>query len=62
MRSKIRGGEYPPGSRLPTNQQLAEMYGVARQTIDTAKVVLRTEGLITDRTRAGTFVADPLPP
>lgn len=62
LRSKIYGGQYPPGSRLPTNQQLAEMYGVARQTIDTAKVVLRTAGLIIDRTKAGTFVADPLPP
>lgn len=62
LRSKIRGGEYPPGSRLPTNRQLAELYGVARQTIDTAKVVLRAEGLIVDRTKAGTFVVDPLPP
>jgi GntR family transcriptional regulator len=62
LRSKIRRGEYPAGSKLPTREQLCEMYGVSNQTVDTAKVVLRTEGLIADRTKAGTFVVDPLPP
>lgn len=62
LRSKIRRGVYPAGSKLPTREQLCELYGVSTQTIDSAKIVLRTEGLIVDRRRAGTFVVDPLPP
>lgn len=61
LRERIRGGAYPPGFRLPTRDQLCGMYGVSKQTIDSAKILLRGEGLIVDRTRAGTFVADPLP-
>ncbi len=62
LRSKIRRGQYPAGSRLPTKRDLSAEYSVSMQTIDSAKILLRIEGLIVDRTRAGTYVADPLPP
>ena len=62
LRFKIRQGQYPAGSRLPTREQLCELYGVSNQTVDSAKILLRAEGLIIDRRKAGTFVADPLPP
>jgi GntR family transcriptional regulator len=61
LRSKIRRGEYPAGSRLPTREQLCDLYGVSNQTVDSAKILLRAEGLIVDRRKAGTIVADPLP-
>lgn len=62
LRTKIRRGDYPAGSKLPTKRDLSAEYSVSMQTIDSAKILLRTEGLIVDRRRAGTFVVDPLPP
>jgi len=62
LRSKIRGGEYPPGTKLPTRDELCALYGVSKMTVDSAKILLRSEGLIVDRRRGGTVVADPLPP
>lgn len=62
LREGIVQGRFPPGSRLPTKERLCAQYAVAGQTVDKAKLVLRTEGLIIDRTKAGTFVVDPLPP
>lgn len=60
LRAKIRAGEYPPGSQLPTKRELCEIYDVSTQTIDTAMVLLRDGGWVTRR-GARVFVANPLP-
>jgi GntR family transcriptional regulator len=42
----IRDGTYPVGSRLPSEAELAENYGVAKMTVRRALDVLRERGLI----------------
>ncbi len=52
----IRSGEYPPGSRLPSERELAELYGVSRVTIREASIALEAKGLVDIRGGSGTFV------
>lgn len=56
LRARIVGGEYPPGSTLPTLGELEELYGASTGTIRAALAALRAEGLVDTRTRAGTIV------
>lgn len=58
VRAQITGGAYGPGDRLPTLPELCETYGVSETTVRNALSVLRTEGLIETRTRAGTTVRE----
>src|SRR5262245_58544687 len=58
LRQKITGGELPPGSRLPTEPELVERYGVARNTIRLAIGLLANEGMISTTPGRGTFVRD----
>lgn len=46
IRDRILLGEYPPGSQLPTEQQLCERYGVSRITVGRAMKDLEREGLV----------------
>ncbi|GAA2154573.1 GntR family transcriptional regulator [Kitasatospora kazusensis] len=56
MRQSIASGEWPPGSQLPTETDLAELYGVSRPTVRQAVAVLRSEGQLDVRQGRGTFV------
>ncbi|MCK9910722.1 GntR family transcriptional regulator, partial [Microbacteriaceae bacterium K1510] len=56
VRQKIRGGEWPLGSRLPTERQLAAMLGVNRSTVVTAYSELAADGLIEGKSGGGTRV------
>lgn len=58
--SRIRSLEFPPGSRLPAERQLAEGYGVSRITVRQALQALTREGLVRrERGRqGGTFVGE----
>jgi GntR family transcriptional regulator len=60
MRASIESLEHPPGSRLPPERVLAEMYGVSRITVRSALDALSREGLVRrGRGRGGgTFVQD----
>src|SRR3954453_22406231 len=49
LRAGIAGGTYPPGSRLPSESELAERYGASRGTIRQAFTVLAVDGLISSR-------------
>jgi GntR family transcriptional regulator len=55
--TRIESGALPPGTRLRSEQDLAEYYEVARGTIRRAMKVLRERGLIETRHGYGTFVA-----
>lgn len=57
LRAEITSGELPPGSRLPAEDELTEVYGVARVTIRRAVLELRREKLLTVTLGRGTFVA-----
>lgn len=52
----IRSGQYPVGSKLPTEMELCEMFGVGRHTAREAIRRLADLGLIERRRRAGTTV------
>jgi GntR family transcriptional regulator len=53
---RIETGELPPGERLPTEDQLAEQYGVHRLTARQAVVELRKAGLVETRHGSGSYV------
>ena len=44
LRQLIDDGEYPVGSRLPTERELAEQLGVSRPTVREALIALEVEG------------------
>lgn len=52
----IRRGEFPVGSTLPTEVQLAQLHNVSRQTIREAIDLLRQDGMLSTRKRVGTRV------
>ncbi len=58
LASEIRSGSLAPGSRLPTETQLADTYGVNRHTLRRALSELSRLGLVAASPRRGTFVTD----
>jgi DNA-binding GntR family transcriptional regulator len=58
LRDRIRNGELPAGRRLPSEKDLHDEFGLARETIRRALAVLRQEGLIEVRQGHGTYVVD----
>ena len=49
LKSAIKGGTYPPGSFLPTEQELETLYQVSRTTIRRAVKLLSDEGILSVR-------------
>lgn len=58
---RIARGQYGPGDKLPSAQQLADQHKVARATAVRAMDRLHTEGYVVARPGYGTFVVDKLP-
>jgi GntR family transcriptional regulator len=58
IRADIREGRYPPGTQLPTMQELRERFGVSDTTIRAALVQLRSEGLTVSYQGRGVFVRE----
>jgi GntR family transcriptional regulator len=56
LRRRIQSGEYPPGSRLPTFDELQRANGVSEIVIRNAVALLRHEGLVDTRRGGGTVV------
>lgn len=56
LRSRIEGGEFPPGEKLPPITELMDQYGVSRQSVRTAIGHLATAGLVRTAGRQGTIV------
>ena len=57
IRKKIEDGEYPLGSRLPSERVLAEKFYVNRMTIRRALAVLESQGMIKRRHGSGTYAS-----
>lgn len=53
----ITGGDYPPGSRIPSEAALAKRFGVTRMTVRHAVDGLISEGLVARRHGSGTYVS-----
>jgi DNA-binding FadR family transcriptional regulator len=60
LSQRIAGGEMPAGSRLPSEAQLVDEFGVSRTVVREAIARLRSDGLVTTRAGLGAFVADSL--
>ncbi|WP_121067950.1 phosphonate metabolism transcriptional regulator PhnF [Chachezhania antarctica] len=57
LTADIAEGRHAPGSKLPTEAQLAARFGVNRHTVRRAMAELAEEGLVHARRGAGVFVA-----
>ncbi|WP_448614057.1 GntR family transcriptional regulator [Modestobacter sp. URMC 112] len=56
LRQRIVEGQWEPGHRLPSEQELAAEYGVSRPTVRSAVARLVDSGMLRVRHGAGTFV------
>jgi GntR family phosphonate transport system transcriptional regulator len=55
---RIKEGEMPPGSKLPTEQELAGIFGVNRHTVRRALTLLAEKDLIRTEQGSGSFVRE----
>lgn len=56
IRALIDRGEYPAGSRLPTERELAAKLGVSRPTVREALIALEVDGRVKIRVGSGIYV------
>ena len=54
----IDNGTLKPGSRIPSENELCAKFGLSRQTVRHAILMLAEEGLLESRRGSGTYVAD----
>ena len=59
LRALIGSGEYPPGSRLPAERELAKLLGVSRASVREAMIALEVVGLVEVRVGNGVLVCEP---
>lgn len=57
----IESGDYPVGSRLPAERQLAEELNVSRPTIREAVIALEARGYVSVKTGSGVYVLERVP-
>ena len=55
---RIRGGELPPGTQLPSYAEIAKQHGVSDIVVRKVLELLRSQGLVRPVRRRGIFVAD----
>ena len=61
LRTRIVGGVFPPGTKLPTRTELEQEFGVSAATLQGAMDHLSRDGFIESKGRNGTFVAETAP-
>ncbi|MEM7025273.1 MAG: FCD domain-containing protein [Pseudomonadota bacterium] len=57
----IRSGEYPPGSKLPSERTLMEMFGVGRPSVKEALLMLERKGFVRLKRGIAPIVLAPTP-
>lgn len=57
LRQRLNDGEWPPGSRLPTEKQMCDEFSTSRATIRSALSELEGLGLVITRHGSGTYSA-----
>ncbi len=58
IKALIKDGEYPPGSRLPGERELAQQFDVSRVTIREAEIALQALGYVNIKTGSGVYVLE----
>ncbi|WP_027718044.1 FadR/GntR family transcriptional regulator [Desulfovirgula thermocuniculi] len=56
LKAMIQKGQYKPGDRLPSEAELAKMFGVSRSPVREALSVLEAAGIIASRQGGGSYV------
>lgn len=56
LAAEIQRGDLAPGRPVPSEKELGERYGVARNTVRSALAVLREQGLVYTVPGRGTYV------
>jgi GntR family transcriptional regulator len=56
LTARITSGEYPKGSRIPSESELVEEFEVARSTARRSVAVLREAGLVETEPTRGSYV------
>lgn len=59
IEAAVTSGEYPPGTRLPSQDRIASEAGVSKHTVSAAVALLTERGILYSRPRLGTFVSPP---
>ena len=59
IEEKILAKEFKPGDKLPSENQLAQIFGVSRNIVREALKALKERGLIEVKTGSGTYVSQP---
>lgn len=60
LRGRIEAREFRPGlDPLPSEKELTDLFGVARETARRAVQMLRAEGLVVTVPQRGTYVVQP---
>ncbi|WP_132536572.1 FadR/GntR family transcriptional regulator [Rhizobium sp. PP-F2F-G48] len=62
LRAAIVDGQFPPGTKLPSEAQLGKSHGVSRTVVREAIASLRADRLVDTRQGAGVFVLEPPQP
>ena len=62
IRGLIKSGEFPAGSRLPPERDLARQLGVSRPSVREALIALEVEGMVEVRIGSGIYVLAGAPP
>ena len=58
LQDRIHTGQYPPGSKLPTYREIAELYEVSQATAYRAVSLLADRGAVEGESGRGVFVVD----
>lgn len=61
IRAEIRAGRFLPDARLPSERELASLFGVGRPAVREAIGALQNEGLVVTRRNSGTYVSPAAP-
>ena len=56
LRDRITAGQYPPGSRMPSETTCEQEFGISRGTVRKGIALLRGEGLVVTVPGRGTYV------
>jgi DNA-binding FadR family transcriptional regulator len=59
IEAKIRSGQYPPGTQLPSERAITKTFGVGRTSVREALLALQKMGLVTVSSRARARVTQP---
>ena len=57
LRQQILAGQFAPGARLPTEEELVQQYGLSRGTVRKAIEQLSAEGFVYSEQGSGTYVS-----